>query len=129
MNFSQRKEGRFWKTSGSPAKIRVGRLPSEGLTEKDIADHFSKVTCLMIAVFHIRLHVKHVSLFQFGCVDDVYWPREYVNSNVFSNYCFVTFNKEETARLLVEQGFTYIGDDRLVLQSVSIRTIKPQRLI
>ena len=55
MNFSQRKEGRFWKTSGSPAKIRVGRLPSEGLTEKDIADHFSKVTCLMVAVFHIRL--------------------------------------------------------------------------
>ena len=55
MNFSQRKEGRFWKTSGSPAKIRVGRLPSEGLTEKDIADHFSKVICLMIAVFHIGL--------------------------------------------------------------------------
>ena len=52
-----------------------------------------------------------------------------MNSNVFSNYCFVTFNKEETARLLVEQGFTYIGDDRLVLQSVSIRTIKFQRSI
>ena len=78
-------------------KVFVGNLPLEGhISDDEIADHFS----------------------QYGPVADVIQPRDETNNP--KPFCFVVFDKEETGRKLIEQGFSTLRGQRVVIKSVSL---------
>ena len=78
-------------------KVFVGSLPLEGhISDDEIADHFS----------------------QYGPVADVIQPRDETNNP--KPFCFVVFDKEETGRKLIEQGFSTLRGQRVVIKSVSL---------
>ena len=78
-------------------KVFVGNLPLEGhISDDEIADHFS----------------------QYGPVADVIQPRDEMNNP--KPFCFVVFDKEETGRKLIEQGFSTLRGQRVVIKSVSL---------
>ena len=77
-------------------KIRVENLPSKGLSDEELADHFS----------------------QFGPVADVIRPLDELNNT--QQFCFVVFDKEETGLKLIEQGCSTINGQKIIIKSVSI---------
>ena len=78
-------------------KVFVSNLPLEGhISDDEIADHFS----------------------QYGPVADVIQPRDETNNP--KPFCFIVFDKEETGRKLIEQGFSTLRGQRVVIKSVSL---------
>ena len=69
------------KAEAKQGKVYVGKLPAEGITDEDIQNHFA----------------------QFGAVAEVVRPIDKMKNNEPKNFCFVTFEKEETAKQLVKE--------------------------
>ena len=76
-------------------EIYVDNLPLKGLSDDDLADHFS----------------------QFGPVADVIRPLDDMNNT--QQFCFIVFDKEETGLKLIEQGCSTINGQKVVIKSVS----------
>ena len=76
-------------------EIYVDNLPLKGLSDDDLADHFS----------------------QFGPVADVIRPLDEMNNT--QQFCFIVFDKEETGLKLIEQGCSTINGQTVVIKSVS----------
>ena len=77
-------------------KIYLGRLPTEGISNEDIETHFAT----------------------FGSVAEVVRPVDKRKNNEPKNFAFVTFDREETAKELVEEGSTTINGIALAIPRV-----------
>ena len=69
------------KAEVKQGKVYVGKLPAEGVADEDIQKHFS----------------------QFGTVAEVVRPIDKMKNDEPKNFCFVTFEREETAIQLVKE--------------------------
>jgi len=78
-------------------KIYVGKLPAEDLSNQDLTDHFA----------------------QFGSVVEVIRPVDKSKDDAPKNFCFVTFDKEEPAKLLVMKGLTSIKGHQVIISRVT----------
>ena len=82
---------RCTKAEVKQGKIYVGKLPLEGLAVEDIKTYFT----------------------QFGPVVEVFRPVDRENGNEPKDFCFVTFQNEETARKVVEDKTATINDHQV----------------
>merc|ERR1719481_1733838 len=80
-------------------KVYLGKLPSEGITVKDIQEYFEK----------------------FGKVVDVDRPVDKSKNNEPKNFAFVTFEREEVAKQLVKEGSANINGHALTIKKVTLK--------
>jgi len=85
------------KAEAKQGKIYVGKLPAEGLSVEDIQNHFA----------------------QFGAVAEVVRPIDKSKNDEPKNFCFITFEKEETAKQLVKEGTATVNGHQLDIKKVT----------
>ena len=78
-------------------KIYLGNLPPDGISNLDIELHFTT----------------------FGSVAEVVRPVDKSKNNEPKKFAFVTFDREETAKELVEEGSTTINGVALAIKEVT----------
>merc|ERR1712226_1785718 len=83
------------KAEAKQGKIYVGKLPAEGVTVEDIQTHFA----------------------QFGPVAEVVRPIDKSKNDEPKNFCFVTFDREETAKQMVKEGTATINGHQIDIQT------------
>jgi len=88
------------KAEAKQGKIFVGKLPTEGLTDDDIKDHFS----------------------QFGAVAEVVRPKDKTNNDAPKNFCFITFEREDPAKQLIKDGTSTINGTEVAIKQVTPKT-------
>jgi len=85
------------KAEAKQGKIYVGKLPAEGVTVEDIQTHFA----------------------QFGPVAEVVRPIDKSKNDEPKNFCFVTFEREETAKQMVKEGSATINGHQIDIKKVT----------
>ena len=85
------------KAEAKQGKIYVGKLPSEGITVEDIQNHFA----------------------QFGAVAEVVRPIDKSKNDEPKNFCFVTFEREETAKQMVKEASATINGHQIDIKKVT----------
>merc|ERR1712126_9240 len=86
------------KAEAKQGKIYVGKLPSgDGITEDDIKNHFG----------------------QYGPVAEVVRPIDKSKNDEPKNFCFVTFEREETAKQMVKEGSATINGHQIDIKKVT----------
>jgi len=85
------------KAEAKQGKIYVGKLPAEGVTVEDIQAHFA----------------------QFGPVAEVVRPIDKSKNDEPKNFCFVTFEREETAKQMVKEGSATINGHQIDIKKVT----------
>merc|ERR1712226_168924 len=85
------------KAEAKQGKIYVGKLPAEGVTVEDIQTHFA----------------------QFGPVAEVARPIDKSKNDEPKNFCFVTFDREETAKQMVKEGTATINGHQIDIKKVT----------
>jgi len=85
------------KAEAKQGKIYVGKLPEEGVTAEDVQAHFA----------------------QFGPVAEVVRPIDKSKNDEPKNFCFVTFEREETAKAMVKEGTATINGHQIDIKKVT----------
>jgi len=86
------------KAEAKQGKIYVGKLPNgDGITEDDIKNHFA----------------------QYGPVAEVVRPIDKSKNDEPKNFCFVTFEREETAKQMVKEGSATINGHQIDIKKVT----------
>jgi len=85
------------KAEAKQGKIYVGKLPAEGITVEDIQNHFA----------------------EFGPVAEVVRPIDKSKNDEPKNFCFVTFEREETAKQMVKEGSATINGHQIDIKKVT----------
>merc|ERR1711988_644916 len=85
------------KAEAKQGKIYVGKLPTEGVSVEDIQNYFA----------------------QFGPVAEVVRPIDKSKNDEPKNSCFVTFDREETAKKLIEEGTCTIMGTKMQIKQVT----------
>merc|ERR1719436_987650 len=86
------------KAEAKQGKIYVGKLPNgDGITEDDIKNHFS----------------------QYGPVAEVVRPIDKSKNDEPKNFCFVTFEREETAKQMVKERSATINGHQIDIKKVT----------
>jgi len=85
------------KAEAKQGKIYVGKLPADGVTVEDIQNHFA----------------------QFGAVAEVVRPIDKSKNDEPKNFCFVTFEREETAKQMVKEGSATINGHQIDIKKVT----------
>jgi RNA recognition motif-containing protein len=89
------------KAEAKPGKIYVGKLPSEGITVVDIQTHF--------APFGPVVEVE-------CCTPSTrwaLWPIDKSKNDEPKDFCFVTFEREETAKQILKEGSATINGHQI----------------
>ena len=87
------------KAKAKQGKIYLGNLPSEGISNEDLKAHF--VT--------------------FGPVAEVVRPVDKAKNNEPRNFAFITFEREETAKQMIEEGTVTINSHVLNVRRVKVK--------
>merc|ERR1712226_867128 len=85
------------KAEAKQGKIYVGKLPTEGVSVEDIQNYFA----------------------QFGPVAEVVRPIDKSKNDEPKNFCFVTFDREETAKQMVKEGTATINGHQIDIKKVT----------
>jgi len=85
------------KAEAKQGKIYLGKLPTEGISVEDIQTHFA----------------------QFGPVAEVVRPIDKSKNDEPKNFCFVTFDREETAKQMVKEGSATINGHQIDIKKVT----------
>lgn len=90
------------KAQAKQGKIYVGKLKPE-LTDDDIKNHFA----------------------QFGTIAAIEQPFDKLK-NERKNFCFVTYDREDTAKKLIKEGTVYINGHELEINKVTPKPMDPR---
>merc|ERR1719150_3686337 len=86
------------KAEARQGKVYVGKLPpGEAMSKEELQEHFS----------------------QYGEVVEVVRPVDKMKNNEPKTFAFITFAREETAKQLVKQGSTVVGEFSLEIKKVT----------
>merc|ERR1719210_2223789 len=86
------------KAEARQGKIYVGKLPpGEAMSKEELQEHFS----------------------QYGEVVEVVRPVDKMKNNEPKTFAFITFAREDTAKQLVKQGSTELGEFSLEIKKVT----------
>lgn len=85
------------KAEAKQGKIYVGKLPTEGVSVEDIQNYFA----------------------QYGPVAEVVRPIDKSKNDEPKNFCFVTFDREETAKQMVKEGTATINGHQIDIKKVT----------